>query len=55
LRQAERQQQRGQGELRLRHRRAEALRDRGQGGQIEVGGDRLQAQQQSENQHDDAG
>jgi hypothetical protein len=55
LRQAEGEQQRSEGELCLRHRRAETLRDGGQGGQIEVGGDGLKAQQQGQHQHHEAG
>ncbi len=46
LRNAEGQQQRGQRQLRLRHRRAEAFGERRQRGQVQVGGDRLDAQQQ---------
>ena len=46
LRAAKGQQQGSQGQLRLRHWRGKADRQYRQGGQIQIGGDRLQAQQQ---------
>ena len=52
LRQAKCQQQRREGELGLTHARAKALGDGGQGGQIQVGGDGLQAEQQRQDEDD---
>jgi 3-dehydroquinate dehydratase-1 len=55
LRGAEGQQQRGQRQLGLRHRRAQLAGERRQRGQVQVGGDRLDAEQQRQHQHDEAG
>ena len=54
LRQAKRQQQGGQGELGLRHRRAKSGGQGGQGGQVQIGGNRLQTQQQRQRENDEA-
>ena len=55
LRQAKRQQQGRQGELGLAHAGPKAFGDGGQGGQVQVGGDRLQAEQQGQDENDQFG
>ncbi len=49
------QQQGAQGELRLRHGRGEAFGQRRQGGQVQVGGDGLYAQQHGQDQYNQPG